>query len=126
MPQYRHVGTQLMYHQDGRLITVKSFGQPVELDEQLATELRRQNAPLLSSDQFQTLGFTDDELKRWASSLTWRNAPKDFLAKVEAAHELVRKNAQDAKAQVEALPPQPEPIPDTPPQPVNQEGQSNA
>jgi hypothetical protein len=122
MAEYRHVGTRLLLHQDGKTSTITRYGQSIDLSPEQVAELRKQKVSILDASAFQSLGHSDEELTRWASSATWNNAPKPFLERVAKAHELAWQAIQDALATVPAQPPaapaEPQPVPVT-----DQEGQ---
>jgi len=63
---------------------LRNFGEAVELPEALAAELVARR-PLLPAADFEEIGFTADELKRYAAPGPRANAPAEFKAKVQAA-----------------------------------------
>lgn len=64
---------------------MKSFGQAIELTEEQAEEAMRGGCALLPADQFNSIGFTPDELKKYPTAGYQINAPKPFLEKRQAA-----------------------------------------
>jgi hypothetical protein len=77
---YRHVG-QYTEHKGMPRLCCKKFGQLVALPEALATELILDAKPFMTDEQFQTYGFTEDELKKWWNVHNHGHAPADFQAK---------------------------------------------
>jgi len=101
---------------------IETWGQPVEIPEDLARGAIGSGAHLLPKDQFDKLGFTPDELKLSNANLQAR-ASADFHAKAEKAIEAARQyrdalfSEQVAKApapKAEAPVPAPAPNPESP------------
>lgn len=75
---FRHIGTE---SQIGDLPILREYGQAVELDETLAAEAILGNAALLPEADFKSLGFIEDELKRFKHVAAHEDAPATVKAK---------------------------------------------
>lgn len=81
MSTYRFVGVSACI--GSRELT--QFGQKILLtDEQYATAVAG-GAALISDEKFQEIGFTDDELRRYAFTGSWSRATSEFQEKRAAA-----------------------------------------
>lgn len=75
MSRYRHVGTYTQFL-DTKIV-LKRFGQQVEMDDALAAG----HPSLRTEAEFQSYGFTEEELKKFPTVASHVDAPDDFLAK---------------------------------------------
>lgn len=85
MPTYRFVGTTATLHRNGKSIDLNYFGQTVELAIDEAKHEALNRIALLPQADFNSCGFTSDELGRYATAAEIRSAPATFLKKVEDA-----------------------------------------
>ena len=84
------------------------FGQAVTLPDPLGRELLepvpgfgvdQRSAPLLTEAEFESIGFTPDELKAYADIGTHADAPAAFLAKKKAALALLATQPKTTKGE---------------------------
>ena len=66
-------------------IELREFGQPVELDDQLAKEAVAGNCAIIRDEEFQAIGFTADELRKHKYVGARQNAPAEFKRKFATA-----------------------------------------
>lgn len=81
--RYRFLGTECSVLDRG--IKLDRFGQAVDVDEDLARIMILGNAAIIPEKDFQEIGFTAEELSRFALVWTHSEAPESFLAKKRAA-----------------------------------------
>lgn len=79
---YRFLGT---YSEIGDVARLDQFGQAVDLPLALAEDAVAGGCALLPEDEFQRIGFTADELRRFAPPATHQGAPPEFLEKKRRA-----------------------------------------
>lgn len=77
---YRNLGSET----DIGHVQLRRLGQAVELDDILATEAIQGGACILPAADFDVLGFTDEELKMYATPGSQINAPAAFKEKLRA------------------------------------------
>lgn len=87
MASFRFVGT-LMTIGERRY---QNFGEPVEIADDAvdSTVYMRGGATVVTPAQFASVGFTDDEIRRYRTPGAQINAPAEFLRKVEAVRRFV-------------------------------------
>jgi hypothetical protein len=74
----------------GAGIKLDRFGQRVELPPDLADETKLDGGlPCIPAESFDALGFTAEELRKYAKAATHENAPAEFLAKKKQALEIL-------------------------------------
>lgn len=95
MREYRFLAPAQL-NLNGKWINIQRFGQAQTLDDDAAKMAAKNRATILSSDAFNTIGFTPDELRRYSAISSHGKAPQDFLDKKERAIEA-------AKAEMAAL-----------------------
>lgn len=78
---FRNVGSET----DIGHAELRKLGQPVELDEALALEALRGGACVLPAAEFEAIGFTEDELRKYATPGAQIKAPPEFKDKLKAA-----------------------------------------
>lgn len=112
MKSYRFVGTQA----DIGGVRLSRFGQKIDLP---AADAKHERGPaVIPAERFDEIGFTEEELAKYALSGPRSEAPKSFQDKLRAAlearHEYVH---ETRKVTPEPLPPSPalkvKPAPDT-------------
>lgn len=64
---------------------LKSFGQSIDLTPEQAEVAQRGGCVLISADDFNAIGFTSDELKKFPTAGYQINAPQSFLDKRQSA-----------------------------------------
>lgn len=64
---FRFVGTEV----EIGAIKLNRFGERIMLDESIACDVRKA-APLITEDEFNSIGFTDEDLKVWADPMVAR------------------------------------------------------
>lgn len=64
---------------------LRNFGQVIELPDQLAKEAVLGGAALIPVDQFDAVGFTEQELRKFATPGARRQATEEFAHKQHAA-----------------------------------------
>lgn len=80
---YRFIGSAC---EIGGVGTLESFGQPIELSGETAKVAILGGAALLPEETFAGIGFTADELERYAYPGARISASGDFLVKFHLAH----------------------------------------
>lgn len=88
---YRNLGSETTI---GDKPTLKRLGQPIELDESLAAEAIEGGALLLTENEFASLSFTDDELKKYATVGAQSRAPEGVAAKLKAGRDKVHEKRE--------------------------------
>jgi hypothetical protein len=74
----------------GAGIKLTRFGQRVELPSEIADETKlRGGLPCIPADQFDAIGFTPEELRKYGPAAAQENAPADFAAKKQQALEIL-------------------------------------
>jgi hypothetical protein len=70
----------------GAGIKLTRFGQRVDLPPEIAEETKHpRGLPCIPAEDFDKIGFTADELKRYGVADSHANAPAEFLAKKQQA-----------------------------------------
>lgn len=77
---YRFIGTNTVIEGEEVAVRLGLFGQAVELPEDVARA-----CPVLIAADFDGIGFTDDELARYAQPGSHADAPPEFLEKKQRA-----------------------------------------
>lgn len=81
---YRFVGgSQCDVH--GPAIKLDKFGQSIELTDELAHTIALGGGVILPGPKFDALGFTTDELKKYALPGQRVSAPAEFIGKIRSA-----------------------------------------
>lgn len=83
MPLFRYLGNAVSYI--GGDIVLQRFGQPIELDEQLAFDAMAGGCALIPDEQFQEIGFSNQELELYAEPGSDWAAPESFKQKRKEA-----------------------------------------
>lgn len=66
------------------------FGQRVELPEDIGEQTKhRRGLPCIPAEEFDKLGFTADELRKYGVAASHENAPADFLEKKQQALQIL-------------------------------------
>lgn len=78
---YRFIGTTA---QIAGVADLKTLGQSVELSEDLFRDAVLGGCPLLPAEEFDALGFTAEELKRYGDAYGREHAPAEFFDKLRA------------------------------------------
>jgi hypothetical protein len=65
---------------------LENFGHAIDADEKEATDWQRGGCALLTEDEFNSIGFTKDELTKYKTPGSRINAPKEFAEKMQRAH----------------------------------------
>lgn len=99
MAQYRFVGSYCHIMSEPKGYELKSWGQLVDLPEHVAEAAIAQDAPLVKTKVFDSVGFTPDELRRWTDSGKHNRAPQEFRDKIAKLH-VVRKKKEEPVAPV--------------------------
>lgn len=94
MKTYRFLGTA---SDIGGYPALRSFGQKIELPDDIAADAVRGNLPIIPESQFAALGFTDEELQKYQTPVSRRTATQSFNRKVQKALE----HLDDNRAHVE-------------------------
>jgi multidrug resistance efflux pump len=100
MREYRFLAPAQLFI-NGKWLSVQRFGQAQTLDDAAAKMAAKNRSTFLSAEAFNAIGFTVDELRRYASISSHGNASPEFLDKKDRAIEA-------AKAELAALNPQQE------------------
>lgn len=69
----------------GGVVELKAFGQRVELEESIARDAIVGGCSLLPAEEFDAIGFTDAELKRFGDVHARASAPAEFVDKMRLA-----------------------------------------
>lgn len=69
----------------GGVVELKAFGQRVDLEEGIARDAIIGGCPLLPVEEFDAIGFTDAELKRFGDVHARAAAPAEFVEKARLA-----------------------------------------
>jgi hypothetical protein len=85
MSEYVFVGT----HSYVGTIELSRFGQRVELPDGVARTAIAGGCALLPAEEFETIGFTAEEVERHPYPGDWESAPAELIAKRCAAHAAV-------------------------------------
>ena len=91
---YRFIGDAALIHLAGRDIELTELGQKVDLTEDEAKTAAR--IPLLSDTDFESIGFTADEIKAYRNAALKHQAPADFQKKMQAAVDLFVAKSQES------------------------------
>jgi hypothetical protein len=67
------------------VVSFRRFGQRAQLTEQQARDLALGGSAIVPAEKFDSLGFSEAELKRYAEFGTHGNAPAEFRTKLVAA-----------------------------------------
>jgi hypothetical protein len=86
-----------IYSELGDGTRLQTFGQAVELTDDMVRAASLGGAEILPDDEFQAIGFTDQELKLWGNAVRQMKAPETFRAKYLAAREAARMFRQHLK-----------------------------
>ena len=74
----------------GAGIKLTRFGQRVDLPPEIADETKVAGGlPCIPAEQFDALGFTPDELRKYCPVAAHENAPPEFLAKKAQALQIL-------------------------------------
>jgi hypothetical protein len=84
--QFRYVGRE-SYIGEQKL---DKLGQAITLDAETAQVAKEGNALLLTEEQFESVGFTADELRTYADPGSWPDATPEFREKLKLARALAR------------------------------------
>lgn len=105
----RYVGASSAQIMDTKFV-FKRYGQQVELPDELATRVMAENFPVVTEEEFKSLGHTEDELKNHANPATHAKASAEFLGKRKAAWDSLsaRATAAEPLPPLEKAPPQEE------------------
>lgn len=86
---YVFLGTYTEIYGHARLT---DFGQRVDLPEEIAKDAIAGDCAMIPAEEFDAIGFTPDELRKFAKASSHGNAPAEFLEKKKQAlvkfHEL--------------------------------------
>lgn len=82
MTTYVFCGSQSVI---GNVVEMKRFGQRVDLDDQIAQEAIAGGCPLLVAEEFDAIGFSDEELKKYGDVHARASAPSEFVEKARLA-----------------------------------------
>lgn len=78
--------------------TVRGFGHQFELEDDYAREIIAADTPVMPLAAFQSVGFTEDQLKRYVSPAKWPEADAAFHVKLKACWGLLHDIRERAKA----------------------------
>lgn len=81
MPLYRFVGANT----EVGSVKLSKFGQPVELTDELARDVLAGGGSILPSDQFDEIGFTEQELSLYSDNFSHGQANAAFQDKKKRA-----------------------------------------
>ena len=84
MSTYNFVGSYCEI--DGGRIKLEKFGQRIDLPEDLAAVVIKGGGAILPEAEFESLGFTEQEISLYAYPGQQASAPEAFLAKRTQAH----------------------------------------
>jgi hypothetical protein len=84
MSAYRFVGSYCEI--DGGRIKLERFGQQVELPDAVAEVVVKGGGAIIPETEFESLGFTEQELSLYAYPGQQDGAPEAFAVKRHAAH----------------------------------------
>ena len=74
----------------GAGIKLTRFGQRVDLPPEIADETKLAGGlPCIPTDQFDAIGFTAEELRKYGPAAAHENAPPEFLAKKAQALQIL-------------------------------------
>lgn len=84
--------SQVLSETPGESIKLTRFGQRVELSDDAAEQTRHpRGLPVIPAEDFDALGFTADDLRKFGAAQSHENAPAEFLQKkmlaLQALHE---------------------------------------
>ena len=91
---YRNIGESTLQDATGATITLNQLGQKVDLSDDQIAQYRaneRDSSPrpaLLSEKEFESIGFTDQEISDFPSLASQVSAPEDMQGKLTKAREL--------------------------------------
>ena|ERR1043165_7887431 len=85
MQAYRFVGSNCVIHGVAEL---SKFGQRIELPNDLAETVIRGGGAIIPEHEFEAIGFTADELKKYEFPGARVNAPQSFKDKFTEANKL--------------------------------------
>lgn len=88
MAKYFNIGSET---EIGGYPKLNRLGQPVELPEAIYRDAVHGGALLLTEAEFQSLGFTEEELEKYPTGGLQRFAPEPVLAKIKAGGLIVHK-----------------------------------